>query len=107
MLDVVHEGPRSIGPVTDEGAARGRFGVSPDASHIDPVAAKAIEVDPPKVVVPHASNDGGRLTKLSGLIDENRRGAGREGANQLDRLEESVALVGRHDLDEDFADGED
>src|SRR5882762_6378011 len=106
MLDVVHEGARSIGPITHERASRGRFGVNPNAFHIDPVTAQAIEIDPSKVIVPHASNDGGRLTKLSGLIDENRRGARREGANELDRLQESVALVGRHDLDEDFADGE-
>src|SRR6202044_2270554 len=107
MLDVVDEGPGSIGSVPHERAPRGRFGVNPDAFHIDPVAAQAIEIDSPKVIVPHASNDGSRLTKLSGLIDENRRGARREGANQLDRLQESVALVGRHDLDEDFTDGED
>src|ERR1700727_782185 len=107
MLDVVDEGPGSIGSVPHERAPRGRFGVNPDSFHMDAVAAQTIEIDPPKVIFPHASNDGGRLTKLSGLIDENRRGAGREGANQLDRLQESVALVGRHDLDEDLADGED
>src|SRR5580693_2419666 len=107
MLDVVHEGARSIGPVPNEGAARGRHGIDPHAFHIDPVTAQAIEIDPPKVIVSYASNDGSRLTKLGGLIDKNRRGARREGANQLDRLQESVALVGRHDLDEDFADGED
>src|ERR1700722_7055333 len=107
MLDVVHEGARSIGPIAYEGAARGRFGINPDAFDIDPVTAQAIEIAPPKVIVPHASDDGGRLTKLRCLIDENRRGARREGANQLDWLQESVALVGRHDLDENFADGED
>ena len=55
MLDVVHESARSIGPVSHEGAARGRFGVNPDAFHIDPVTAQAIEIDPPKVIVSHAS----------------------------------------------------
>src|SRR5258708_14140765 len=99
MLDVVQEGGRSIGPITHEGATRGRFGVNPDAFYIDPVTAQAIEIDPPKVIVPHASDDGGRLTELRCLIDEDCWRARREGANQLDRLQESVALVGRHDLD--------
>src|ERR1700722_16403191 len=100
MLDVVHESARSIEPIAHEGAARGRFRINPDAFHIDPVTAQAIEIEPPEVIVSHASNDGGRLTKLGGLIDENRWGARREWANQLDRLQESVALVGRHDLNE-------
>ena len=107
MLDVVYEGARSIGPVPHEGAARGRLGIDPDAFHIDPVAAQAIEIDPPEVIVPHATDDGGRLAELRGLVDEDRRRAGRKGANQADRFAKSVALVGRHDLDEDLADRED
>src|ERR1700722_14339104 len=107
MLDVVHEGARSIGPIAHEGAARSRYGIDPHAFHIDPVTAQAIEIDLPKVIVPHASDDGGWLTELRCMIDEDCWRARREGANQLDRLQESVALVGRHDLDEDFADGED
>ena len=93
VLDVVYEGAGSIRPVSHEGAARGRLGIDPDAFHIDPVTTQAIEIDPPEFVVPHATDDGGWLTKLRGLIDEDRRRAGRERANQLDRLEESVALA--------------
>src|ERR1700739_3902001 len=107
MLDVVDEGPGSIGSVPHERAARGRLGIDPYGFHIDPLTPEASALDPPKVMVPYASNDGGRWTELSGLIDENRRGARREGANQLNRLQESIALLGRHDLDEDLTDRED
>ena len=65
VLDVVHEGARSIGPVPHEGAARGHLGVDPDAFHVDPVTAQAIEIDPPEVIVPHATDDGGRLDQTS------------------------------------------
>ena len=88
MLDVVYEGARSIGPIAHEGAAGGGLGVDPNAFHVDPVTTQAIEIDPAKVIVPHAANDGGRLTELRCLIDEDRRRAGREGANQINRLQE-------------------
>ena len=107
VLDVVHERAGSIGPVPHKGAPRGHLGIDPDAFNVNPVAVQAIKIDPPEVIVTDATDDGGWLTKLGGLIDEDCGRAGWERANQADRLKEPVALLGRHDLDEDLTDRED
>ena len=39
VLDVVHEGAGSIGPIPHKGAARGHLWIDPDAFHVDPIAA--------------------------------------------------------------------
>src|SRR5580658_7326479 len=107
VLDVENEGAGAVRPVAHEGATRRRLPVDTNAAHVDSVAAKAVEIDPSEVIVADATDDRGRLTEARGLIDEDRRRAGGKGTKQRDRLEEAVASLGRHDLDEDLTDGED
>src|ERR1700722_20283590 len=90
VLDVIDEGPGSIGSVPHERAARGRLGIDAYAFHIDPVTPQAIEIDPSEVIVPHATDNGSWLTKLRCLIDEDCWRAGRKRANQVDRFKESI-----------------
>lgn len=66
------------------------------------------EVDPISVQIAGADpgDDGRRLPELADLIDEDRRRAGGEGADQLDRLAKAVAALGCDDLHQHLADGE-
>jgi hypothetical protein len=97
----------SVLPVPHKGATGGRIPVDTNAAHVDSVAATAVEIDPSEIIVADATDDRGRLAEARRLIDEDRRRAGGKGTKQRDRLQEAVAPLGRHDLDENLADGED
>ena len=72
-----------------------------------PSRREAVEVDAAEIVVADAADHAAGLAELRHLVDEDRGRSGGEGADERDRLEEAVADLGRHDLDEDLADGDD
>ena len=107
VADVVDEVAGAVGAVADEGAAGGKLGVDGDGRDVDAVAGEPVEVDAAEIVVADAGDHAAGLAELGHLVDEDRRRAGGEGADERDRLEEAVAGLGGHDLDEDLADGDD
>src|SRR5208282_2308965 len=106
LLDIEDKGAGPVGPVAHEGAACRRLWIDSNAAHVDPITAQSVEIDAPEVVVADAADDGGRLAEARGLVDEDGRRARRKGTDELDRLEEAVAPLGRHDLDKDLANGD-
>ena len=97
LLDVEDERARTVGPVPHKRAAGHRLRIDPYGAHVDAVAPEAVDVDASKVIIAHAADHGGRLAETRRLIDENRRGTGRKGTDQLDRLgnpsPRSVAMI--------------
>src|SRR5271166_99563 len=102
LSDIVYKGAGAVCAVAHEGAACHGLGVDSDAADIDPVAMEAVEIDTAEVVVADAADHGGGLAEAGGLVDEDRRRARGKGTDELDRLEEAVPSLGRHDLDQNL-----
>jgi hypothetical protein len=71
--DVVHERPRAVSSVADEGRARGFALRHLDARDVDPVRYQTIHVEPTEIVVANPGDDGRWRAETADLVDEDRR----------------------------------
>ena len=94
-------------PITDEGRSGRPIVVDGDGGDVDPVAAQALEIACAEIIAPDTANDRTGLPELGNLIDEDGRRPRRERADEVQRVDETVAGFSGHDLDEDFADRDD
>ena len=69
---------------------------------IDPVQFQAVNIHPAKIIASDTGDDSARMPQLGDLIDKDRRGTARIGADQRSWLPERLPHSGGHDLDEDF-----
>jgi hypothetical protein len=106
VTDVEDEIARAVGAIADEGAAGRAFGIDRNGRDVDAVAFQPVEIDPPEIVVADAGDDGAGLAQPRGLVDEDRRRAGRERPGQRQRLAKALARRVGHDLDQNLADDE-
>jgi hypothetical protein len=103
VADVVDEITRSIGPVAHEGAAGGTFRVKSNGRDIHAVAAKAVDVDAPEVVLTDTADNPAALAQLCGLVDEDGGSTRWERTHQRNCLQETIACLRGYDLDKNFA----
>ena len=104
VRDVVDEVAAAVGAVGDEGAAGGRAGHTPDRADVDAAAASRSRLSVPKSSGPTQPIMAVAGADAGGLIGEDGRRAAWVRAGEQARLQEGLADLGRHDLDQDLAD---
>ena len=104
--DVENEVARAVVAITHESTASGIVATYRNCRDVGAIGAQPLDIDPPEIIVADRSDDAGRAAHPGALINEDRWRPARIGTSQRDRLEEAIAAVGRHDLDQDLADSD-
>src|SRR5436305_1493516 len=91
VLDVEDEDARSVGSITYKRAAGRKFGIDSDPGDIDAIPLQAIEIDAAEIVIADTTDYSTGLAELAGLIDEDRRRAGRKRPDERKRPGEAFA----------------